>query len=45
MLCQCLLYNEINQLYVFTYFLPLGPPSHPPFHPSRSSQSTKRSSQ
>ena len=31
MLCQFLLYNEVNQLYVYLYPLPLGPPSHP--HP------------
>ena len=45
MLCQFLLYNEVNQLYVYLYPLPLGPPSHPsPSHPSRSLQSTKLSS-
>ena len=33
MLCQFLLYDEINQLYVFAYLLPLGPPSH--HHPPR----------
>ena len=30
MLCSFLLYNEVNQLYVYIYSLPLGPPSHPP---------------
>ena len=37
MLCQLLLYNKVNQLYVYIYPLPLGPPSHPmpPFHPSK----------
>ena len=29
MLCQFLLYNEVNQLCVYIYPLPLGPPSHP----------------
>ena len=33
MLCQFLLYNEVNQLYVYLYPLPLGPPSHP-HHPT-----------
>ena len=34
MLCQFLLYNEVNQLYVYLYPLPLGPPSPPtPFPP------------
>ena len=28
-LCQFLLYNSVNQLYVDIYPLPLGPPSHP----------------
>ena len=27
MLCCFLLYNEVNQLYVYIYFLHLGPPS------------------
>ena len=40
MLCEFLLYNEVNQLYVYTHPL-LGPPFHPPSHPSRSPQSTK----
>ena len=34
MLCQLLLYNEVNQLYVYIYPLPLEAPSHtliPPF--------------
>ena len=30
MLCLFLLYNEVNQLYVYLYPLPLGPPSLPP---------------
>ena len=29
MLCQCLLYNRVNHLYVHIYPLPLGPPSQP----------------
>ena len=38
MLCQFLLYNEVNQLYVSMYPLPLGPLSYPtPFQSSRSS--------
>ena len=40
MLHWCLLHNEVNQLYVYTYLLPL----HPPSHSSRSSQSTDLSS-
>ena len=32
-LCWFLLYNEVNQLYVYMYPLPLGPPSSPP-HPT-----------
>ena len=44
MLSWFLLYNEVNQLYVYIYPLPLGPPSHPPSHPSRSSQGSKLSS-
>ena len=40
MLCQFLMYNEVNQLYVYIYPLPLGPPSYP----CRSSQSTRLSS-
>ena len=28
MLYYFLLYNEVNQLYVYIYLLPLGPPSH-----------------
>ena len=45
MLCWFLLYNNMNQLYVYIYPLPLEPPSHPPTsHPSRISQSTKLSS-
>ena len=39
------LYNEVNQLYVYIYPLPLEPLSHPaPSHPSRSSQSAELSS-
>ena len=37
MLYYFLLYNNINQLYVYIYPLPLEPPSHP----TRSSQSTE----
>ena len=29
MLCQFLLYNKVNQLYVYIYRLPLGPPCYP----------------
>ena len=29
MLCYILLYNSMNQLYVYTYHLPLEPSSHP----------------
>ena len=49
-LCQFLLYSEMNQLCVYMYPHPLGHPSHPPIppsnpsHPSRSSQSTELSS-
>ena len=39
MLHVSLLYNEVNQLYVYIYPLPLGPPCHP----FRSSQSTQLS--
>ena len=44
-LCQFLLYNEMNQPYVYIYPHPLGTPSHPqpPSHPPRSSQSTELS--
>ena len=43
-LCNFLLYNEVSQLCVHTYPLPLEPPSHPsPAHPSRLSQSTELS--
>ena len=28
MLCEFLLYHELNQLYVYTYRLPFEPPSH-----------------
>ena len=42
--CQFLLYNEVNQLYVYLYPFPLGPSCHPPSHPSRLSQSTRLSS-
>ena len=31
MLCKFLLYNKVNQLYVYIYPLPLEPPSHPPY--------------
>ena len=42
MLCQFLLYNKVNQLYVYIHSLPLEPPSHPsPIYPSRSSESTE----
>ena len=44
MLCQFLLYNGVNELYVYIYPLCLGPPSPPPSHPSRSLQSTELSS-
>ena len=37
--CNVVWFNQMNQLYVYIYSLPLGPPSHP----SRSSQSTKPS--
>ena len=45
MLCQILLQNEVNQLHVYIYPLPLEPVSHHPALscPSRSSQSTKLS--
>ena len=45
MLCQLLLYDKVNQLYVYIYLLTLGPLSHPTptSHPSKSSQSTKLS--
>ena len=44
--CLFLLFNEVNQLYVYIYALPHEPPSHPHAisHPSRSSQSTELSS-
>ena len=42
MLCQSLLYNKVNQLYVYIYPFPLEPTSTPS-NPSRSSQSTKLS--
>ena len=32
-LCQFLLYNKGNQLYVYIYPFPLGPPSHPSIPP------------
>ena len=37
-MCQFFLYNEVNQLYVYIYPLPHGPPSHPgaPSHPTPS---------
>ena len=34
MLYSFLLYNEVNQLYVYIYLLPLGPLSHHPHHPT-----------
>ena len=34
MFCYFLLYNEVNQLYVYLYPLLLGPPSHPSSHPT-----------
>ena len=39
MLCQFLLYSEVNQLYVYLYPLPLGLPSHHPSPPSGPSRS------
>ena len=39
MLCSLLLYNNVNQLYVYTYPLPVEPPSHS----SRLSQSSELS--
>ena len=33
MLCQCLLYNDVNLLYVYTYRPPLGPVFPPPISP------------
>ena len=33
MLCQFLLYSEVNQLYVYLQPLPLGPPSRPHIPP------------
>ena len=44
MLCQFLLYNKVNQLYVYIYpHIPslLSLPPTPPSYPSRSSQSIK----
>ena len=43
-MCWFLLYNNVKQLYVHMYPLPLGLPSHPPSYPSRSSRSTWLSS-
>ena len=40
MLCWFLLYNNVNQLYVYICPLPLNPPSLQPPNPSKSSQST-----
>ena len=40
MLCWFLLYNNVNQLYVYICPLPLNPPSPQPPNPSKSSQST-----
>ena len=45
MLCSFLLYGNVNQLYVYIYPLPLGPPPTTASHPPRSSQSTEVSSQ
>ena len=47
--CVCfffLLYSAVNQLYVYIYYLPLGPPSHPhpSSHLSRASESAELSS-
>ena len=40
MLCGFLLYNKANQLYIYIYPHPFSlPPTIPPSHPSRSSQS------
>ena len=46
MLSQCLLYNEVNQLYVYVYIYPcpLKSPTHHHPCPSRSSQSIELSS-
>ena len=46
MLCSFLLCNEVNQLHVYVYPLPLGSPSHGPYciPPLRSLQSTKLNS-
>ena len=44
MLCQFLLYNEVNQLYVYIYSVPLEPPISISSHQSRLPQSTKLSS-
>ena len=38
MLCWCLQYNKLNQLYVCIYPRPFEPPSHPSSHPSKSSE-------
>ena len=45
MLCSFLLYNSVNQLYVYIYPFPFELPSLPPTHPSRSSQNTELASQ
>jgi len=42
-LCSFQLYNEMYQLYVYMYPLPLGPLSLPSSHPLRSSRSTELS--
>ena len=51
MVCQFLLYNNVNQPYVYIYPLPLGLPSkHPPLlmgppsHPCRSPQDAELNS-
>ena len=44
MLCQFLLYNKVNQLYVNIYPIPLEPPYDPHIPPLWASQSTELSS-
>ena len=44
MLCWFLPYNNLNQLWLYIYPLPVEPPSPPPIHPSGSSQSGRLSS-
>ena len=43
-LCWFLLYNKVNQLYVYIYSLPFEPLVQNPLHSSRSSQNTELSS-